>query len=268
MLFDLIKATFLGIVEGLTEFIPVSSTGHLLLAGHFLGFTDENFGKTFSVLIQLGAILALLSIYFVRLLHIARGLVDDPWARRFVIGVLIAFLPAAVIGAAFHKTITGVLFNPWIVCVTLIIGGGVLMWVDTLDLKARHHDATRFSLPMYLGIGFCQCLAMIPGVSRSGATIVGAMFLGADRRSAAEFSFYLAMPTMAGAFVYDLYKNTGEMTGANMLIIAVGFVTSFIAGWIVVKGLLDYVSSHGFGLFAWWRLLVGSIGLIALLLGW
>jgi undecaprenyl-diphosphatase len=268
MILDLIRAAFLGIIEGLTEFIPVSSTGHLLLLEHFVGFSDDDFGKSFSVLIQLGAILALLSIYFVRLVVVARGLIDDPMARRFVIGVLIAFLPAAVVGAAFHRVITQVLFNPWIVCVMLVVGGGVLLWVDTLDLKPRHHDAQRFSLPMYLGVGVCQCLAMIPGVSRSGATIVSAMFLGADRRSAAEFSFYLAMPTMAGAFVYDLYKNIGEMTGTNTLIVAVGFVTSFIFGWIVVKTFLDYVSRHGFGLFAWWRLAVGSLGLIALLLGW
>jgi undecaprenyl-diphosphatase len=267
MTLELIKAAILGIVEGLTEYLPVSSTGHLLLVGHLLGFSDDDFGKTFSVLIQFGAILALLSIYFVRLLMIARGLVDDPIARRFVLGVLIAFLPAAVVGVAFHRIITSVLFNPWIVCVTLIIGGGVLIWVDRLDLKPHHHDAQRFTLPMYLGIGVCQCISMIPGVSRSGATIVSAMLLGADRRSAAEFSFYLAMPTMAGAFVYDLYKNAGALTASNTLIIAVGFVTSFVAGWIVVKTFLGYVSRHGFGLFAWWRIIVGAAALAALVMG-
>ena len=267
MLFDLIKAASLGIVEGLTEFIPVSSTGHLLLIGHFFGFHDEEFGKTFTVLIQFGSILAILSVYFVRLVQIARGLLDDPLARRFVLGVLIAFLPAAVVGAALHSFIKGVLFNPWIVCVMLIVGGGVLLWVDRLDLKPRFRDATKFSLPMYFGIGVFQCLAMIPGVSRSGATIVSAMFLGADKRSAAEFSFYLAMPTMAGAFAYDLYKNLGQMTEGNVLIVAVGFVTAFVAGWIVVKSLLAYVSRHGFALFAWWRLIVGTLGLVALLMG-
>jgi undecaprenyl-diphosphatase len=266
MLLDLLKAAFLGIIEGLTEFIPVSSTGHLLLLGHFFGFDDQDFGKTFTVLIQLGSILAILSVYFVRLLQIARGLVDDPVARRFVLGVLIAFLPAAVVGAAAHGIIKGLLFNPWIVCIMLIVGGGVLLWVDRLDLKARHAEATRFSLPMYFGIGVFQCLAMIPGVSRSGATIVAAMFFGATKRAAAEFSFYLAMPTMAGAFAYDLYKNLGQMTVGNTLIIAVGFVTAFVSGWIVVKSLLEYVSRHGFALFAWWRLIVGTLGLIALLL--
>jgi undecaprenyl-diphosphatase len=267
MLTDLVKAALLGIVEGLTEFIPVSSTGHLLLLGHFFGFDDGDFGKTFTVLIQLGSILAILSVYFVRLVAIARGLLDDPAARRFVLGVLVAFLPAAVVGALLHGFIKGVLFNPWIVCMSLVVGGLVLLWVDQLDLKPRFHDATRFSMPMYLAIGAFQCLAMIPGVSRSGATIVSAMFLGADKRSAAEFSFYLAMPTMAGAFAYDLYKNLGQMTGHNTAVVAVGFVTAFVAGWFVVKSLLAYVSRHGFALFAYWRLIVGGIGLAALIAG-
>jgi undecaprenyl-diphosphatase len=267
MLFDLLKAALLGIVEGLTEFIPVSSTGHLLLLGHFFGFADENFGKTFTVLIQLGSILAILSVYFVRLVQIARGLIDDPLCRRFVIGVLVAFLPAALVGAVLHGFIKGVLFNPWIVCISLVIGGLVLLWVDGLDLRPRFRDAMRFTLPMYVGIGVCQCLAMIPGVSRSGATIVAAMFFGADKRSAAEFSFYLAMPTMAGAFAYDLYKNMGQMTGHNTLVVAAGFLTAFVAGWIVVKSLLGYVSKHGFALFAYWRLVVGGFGLAALMVG-
>jgi undecaprenyl-diphosphatase len=264
MLFDLFKACVLGIVEGLTEYLPVSSTGHLLLMDHFFGFDDDEFGKAFVVLIQLGAILALLSIYFMRLWKIALALPYDPEARRFVIGVLIAFLPAAVIGALAYGFIKSVLFNVWIVCIMLIVGGLVLFWIDRLDLKPRYHDATRFSLPMYLGIGIIQCISMIPGVSRSGATIVGAMLLGADRRSAAEFSFYLAMPTMVGAFVYEVYKSRTEFSGGNGLIIAVGFITSFIAGWIVVKTFLDYVSRHGFGVFAWWRIIVGALGLIGL----
>ena len=266
MVFDTLKAALLGIIEGLTEYIPVSSTGHLLLMQHFFGFSDEDFGNTFAVLIQLGAILALLSIYFSRLMLIASAMFVEPKARRFVIGVLIAFLPAAIVGAALHNFIKTVLFNPWIVCFALIVGGVVLMYVDGLRLKPRYHDATAFSLPTYLGIGICQCLAMIPGVSRSGATIVAAMLLGADRRSAAEFSFYLAMPTMAGAFAYDLYKSGAHLSSSNIAIIAVGFVTSFIAGWFVVKRLLDYVSGHGFGLFAWWRFLVGGVGLVALIL--
>jgi len=267
MLFDLIKATFLGIVEGLTEFIPVSSTGHLLLIGHFFGFADEDFGNTFSVLIQLGAILALLSIYFTRLWRLTIGLTNDPAARRFVIGVLVAFLPAAVIGAAAHGFIKDVLFNPWIVCFTLIAGGAVLLLVDRLELKPKYHDAMTYPLPTYFLIGLFQCLAMIPGVSRSGATIVGAMFLGADKRSAAEFSFWLAMPTMVGAFVFEFVKSHAHLGGSNGLIVAVGFAVSFIFGWIVVKSFLDYVTRHGFALFAWWRVIVGGLGLIGLALG-
>jgi undecaprenyl-diphosphatase len=267
MLFDIIKAAFLGVVEGLTEYIPVSSTGHLLLIQHFFGFDDEDFGKTFAVLIQLGAILALLSIYFVRLWQLALGMFTDSAARHFVIGILVAFLPAALVGALAHNFIKTVLFNPWIVCFMLIVGGAVLLWIDHLELKPRYRDATAFSLPMYLGIGVCQCAAMVPGVSRSGATIVSAMLLGADRRSAAEFSFWLAMPTMVGAFAYDLYKSGASLSGSNKLIIAVGFVTSFVFGWIVVKTFLDYVSRHGFALFAWWRVIVGTLGLIGLALG-
>jgi undecaprenyl-diphosphatase len=267
MLFDLIKAVLLGVVEGLTEFLPVSSTGHLLLVDHFFGAEPEKqaFWDSFAVLIQFGAILALLTIYFTRLWKIALGMFSNDHDRRFVIGLLIAFLPAGVIGALLHGFIKGVLFNVWIVCISLIIGGIILMWVDRMELSARYKDATKFSLPMYLGIGFAQCLAMIPGVSRSGATIVSAMLFGADRRSATEFSFFLAMPTMLGAFAYDLYKNWAQIGGgSNAFLVAVGFITSFIAGWFVVKMLLDYVSSHGFSLFVWWRIVVGALGLVAL----
>jgi undecaprenyl-diphosphatase len=264
---DVIKAVVLGIVEGLTEFIPVSSTGHLLLVGHFFGFDDEDFGKSFDVLIQLGAILALLSIYFTRLWHLFLGMFTNRDDQRFIIGVLVAFLPAMVIGALAYSVIKSVLFNVWIVCTMLIIGGFVLLWIDRLDLKSRYHDATKFSLLMYLGIGLIQCLSMVPGVSRSGATIVGAMLMGADRRSAAEFSFWLAMPTMVGAFAYEAYKDRAELAVGNMLIIAIGFAVSFVCGWFVVKTFLGYVSRHGFGLFAWWRIVVGALGLIALTLG-
>jgi len=267
MISDILKAVLLGVVEGLTEFLPVSSTGHLLLLERFFGFSDSSFGKTFVVLIQLGAILAILSVYFARLWRIALGMFSDPSARRFVIGVLIAFLPAAVIGALAHGFIKGVLFNPWIVCFTLILGGVALLWVDQLELRPRFHDATAFPLPTYLLIGLAQCLAMIPGVSRSGATIVSAMLLGSDKRAAAEFSFFLAIPTMAGAFTYDLYKSRGELTFDHSVLVAVGFFTSFVAALIVVKTLLDYVTRHGFALFAWWRVIVGTLGLIGLALG-
>ena len=268
MLFEYFKALVLGVVEGLTEFLPVSSTGHLLLVQRLFGFDDDDFGKTFAVLIQFGAILALLSIYFSRLWRLATGMFSDPAARRFVIGVLIAFLPAAVVGALAHDFIKTVLFNIWIVCFTLILGGAILLWVDRMDLDTRYHDATKFSLPMYLGIGLAQCVSMIPGVSRSGATIVAAMLLGADRRSAAEFSFWHAMPTMAGAFAYDLFKSRGQMSLDNSILVAFGFAVSFVCAWIVVKTFLDYVQRHGFGLFAWWRVVVGALGLIALALGY
>src|SRR6516225_7998621 len=227
MTFDIIKAIFLGVVEGLTEFIPVSSTGHLLLVQRFFGFGDDDFGKSFAILIQFGAILALLSIYSVRLWQLFIGMFNSPQARRFIVGVLIAFLPAAVVGALAYKLIKEVLFNPWIVCVSLIVGGAILFWVDRLDLKPRYRDVTTFSLPIYLIIGIAQCASMIPGVSRSGATIVSAMLLGADRRAAAEFSFWLAMPTMFGAFVFEAFKSRHEMSFDNFLIVAVGFVVSF-----------------------------------------
>ena len=267
MTFELFKAFILGVVEGLTEFLPVPSTGHLLLVQRFFGFDDAEFGKTFAVLIQFGAILALLSIYFVRLWRLAIGFFSDPAARRFVIGVLIAFLPAAVVGALAHDFIKAVLFNVWLVCFTLIVGGAILLWVDQMDLRPRYTDAERFTLPMYFVIGVAQCLAMVPGVSRSGATIIAAMLLGADRRSAAEFSFWLAMPTMFGAFVYDLYKSRGQLDMEHGIIVAFGFAVSFICAWIVVKMFLDYVQRHGFALFAWWRVIVGSLGLIALAMG-
>src|SRR5579872_5741974 len=238
---DAVRAAILGIVEGLTEFLPVSSTGHLLLMERFLGWGDGSFGKSFAILIQLGAILALLTIYFGRLWALACNMFTSWAAARFVIGVLIAFMPAAVIGALAISFIKSTLFDVRIVLVMFILGGFVLLWVDRLNLNPRRHDATDFPLWMYLGIGIFQCLAMVPGVSRSGATIVSAMLFGADRRAAAEFSFWLAMPTMAGAFAYDLYKEHGQLSHSNIAIIAVGFVVSFACAWFVVKTFLGYV---------------------------
>src|SRR5882757_2971006 len=267
MLSDLLKAFVLGVVEGLTEFVPVSSTGHLLLVQRFFGFDDDDFGKTFAVLIQFGAILALLSIYFFRLWRLALGFFNDPVARRFVIGVLIAFLPAAIVGALAHDFIKSVLFNVWIVCFSLIVGGAIMLWVDRLDIKPRYDDVMNFSMPMYLGIGLAQCISMIPGVSRSGSTIVAAMLMGADRRSSAEFSFWLAMPTMFGAFVYDLYKSRGQLSLDNGILVAFGCAIAFISAWVVGKTFLGYVQRHGFRLFAWWRVIVGTIGLVALAAG-
>lgn len=260
---EYLQAAVLGIVEGLTEFLPVSSTGHLLLLGHFIGF--ESTGKTFEVLIQLGSISALLSVYAYRLIDIARALPTDPQARRFVIGVIAAFLPAAFAGVLLHGFIKDVLFDPYVVCYTLIGGGLILLVLDEYTFEPKYTDAMAFPLSVYIKIGFIQCIAMMPGVSRSGATIVGGLLLGADKRSAAEFSFFLAMPTMAGAFVYDLFKNYHALSTGDGAIIVVGFIFAFLSGLFVVRGFLDYVSRHGFMPFAWWRIIVGSVGLAGLL---
>ena len=217
------------------------------------------------MLIQLGSILAILTVYSAKLLRMLLDLPSDARTRRFVLAVLVAFLPAAVIGAVAHKYIKEYLFElPTLVCTTLIVGGIVLLAVDKMRLEPRYHDVMDFSIPMALRIGFAQCLAMIPGVSRSGASIVGALLLGADKRSATEFSFFLAMPTMVGAFAYDLYKNYADLTADDVQSIALGFVVAFVSGVLVVRYLLDFVSSHGFAPFAWWRILVGGMGLGAL----
>ena len=256
-------AALLGLIEGLTEFIPVSSTGHLLLAGYFLGF--ESAGKTFEVVIQLGAVLAILSIYAGKLIGVLRDAPSDPAARRFIASVLIAFAPAVVIGVLAHDFIKDVLFEtPMLIAVMLVIGGVVLLVVDRIAPEPHHDGAMRLPIKTSLAIGFIQCLAMIPGVSRSGATIVGAMMLGTSKRAAAEFSFFLSMPTMAGAFAYDLYKNRDVLDASAMGEIAVGFVVAFITAVLVVKWLLGYVSRNGYALFGWWRIIVGSVAILGL----
>ncbi len=256
------KAVILGLVEGGTEFLPVSSTGHLILAGHFLNFHDPN--ATFKVVIQLGAVLAICSVYFTRFLGVALCLPTDDWARKFVFGIVLAFMPAAVLGALLHKYIKAVFENPAWVCVALILGGFVLLWIDRKTITIKYDNAFRFPPLLAFFIGCFQVLALFAGVSRSGATISGAMLMGADKRSAAEFSFFLALPTMAGAFVYDLYKNWKVLEFNDLTTIGVGFVVAFLAGLFVVRFLLDYVSRHGFALFAWWRIIVGTAGLIGL----
>jgi undecaprenyl-diphosphatase len=260
---SLAMAAVLGVLEGLTEFIPVSSTGHLLLAGHFLGF--ESTGKVFEVVIQLGAVLAVLSVYFAKLWDVARRLPTDPAARRFLGTILLAFMPAVVIGVLAHGYIKSVLFEtPMLIAVMLIVGGVVLLVVDRLPLRPVATDAMAFSPRMGLSIGLIQCLAMIPGVSRSGATIVGGLLLGADKRSAAEFSFFLSMPTMAAAFAYDLYKNRDLLSLDDAAIIGVGFAAAFVSAVVVVRGLLGYVSRRGYALFGWWRIVVGLLALVGL----
>ncbi|MGP3724888.1 undecaprenyl-diphosphate phosphatase [Cereibacter sphaeroides] len=260
-------ALVLGLLEGLTEFIPVSSTGHLLLAGHFLGF--ESAGRSFEVVIQLGAVLAVLTVYAAKLVSVIRAAPHDPRAFRFLVAVLVAFLPAVVIGVLAHGFIKAVLFEtPILIATMLILGGIVLLFVDRMAPEPRYDDAMDLPLNVALKIGFIQCLAMVPGVSRSGATIVGGLMLGAGKRAAAEFSFFLSMPTMGGAFAFDLFKNRDVLDASALGEIAVGFVAAFVAAVLVVRWLLGYVSRHGYALFGWWRIAVGSVALAALLAGY
>jgi undecaprenyl-diphosphatase len=262
---QIVDALVLGVIEGVTEFLPVSSTAHLLLAGQLLGFNSA--GKAFEVLIQFGAILALLVIYAGRLVRLIRDLPRDRRTQRFVLGVIIAFLPAAILGVLFHRVITEVFFrSTLLICVALIAGGIVLLFIDRLPLRPRHRDVMDYPLPLSLGIGLFQSLSLVPGVSRSGATIVGAMLLGADKRSAAEFSFFLAMPTMLGAFVYDLYQNRNAIDSSAAMLIAIGFVAAFISAALVVRSFVAFVSRYGLAPFGWWRILVGAIGIVVLVL--
>ncbi|CCF21992.1 Undecaprenyl-diphosphatase (Undecaprenyl pyrophosphate phosphatase) (Bacitracin resistance protein) [Pseudorhizobium banfieldiae] len=262
---SIISALVLGIIEGLTEFIPVSSTAHVLLAGHFLGF--ESPGNTFAVLIQLGAILAILLVYFRKLWEIAMALPTSGKARRFVLTVLLAFLPAAVIGALAHDFIKTILFEtPMLICIVLILGGFVLLAVDRMAIRPKYTDIMDYPPSLAFKIGLFQCLAMVPGTSRSGATIVGSLLMGTDKRSAAEFSFFLAMPTMLGAFTLDLYKNRDLIRFDDGIVIAIGFIAAFVMALVVVRSLLDFVSSRGYAPFAWWRIAVGTAGLVGLLI--
>jgi undecaprenyl-diphosphatase len=258
-----LDAIILGLVEGLTEFIPVSSTGHLLLAKLALGLEGPAW-DTFIVLIQLGAILAVAALYFGRLWKVALGLPSDPAARRFVLSVAIAFVPAVIAGVGLHDVIKTILFeSPRLICVSLIIGGAVLIALDRIN-PTQHTDAMQLPLKTSLLIGLFQCLSLIPGVSRSGATIAGAVLIGVEKRAAAEFSFFLAMPTMAGAFAYDLYKNKDAISLDQMNLIAIGFVTAFVSGVVVVKLMLDFIAKRGLAPFGWWRIVVGIVGLALL----
>ena len=259
---DWINAVILGIVEGLTEFIPVSSTAHLLLTKTLLGLPD-GFWDTFTVLIQLGAILAMVALYFGRLWTVVLALPSSSDARRFVASVLIAFLPGAVAGVLLHDVIKTVLFeSPRLMCWSLLIGGFVLLAVDRWAPSPRQTDAMDLPWLTAFLVGLAQALALIPGVSRSGGTIVASMLLRVEKRAAAEFSFFLAIPTMAGAFALDLWKNRHALNTDQAGLIALGFAVSFVVGYIVVRKTLDFVSARGFAPFAWWRILVGAGGLI------
>lgn len=259
-------AGVLGLIEGLTEFIPVSSTGHLLLAGHFLGF--ESAGKTFEVVIQLGAVLAILTVYFGKLVTVFGTAHRDPAALRFIVSVALAFVPAVVIGVLAHDFIKAVLFEtPMLIAVMLIVGGVVLLFVERIAPAPQHDDATAIPFRKALAIGLIQCLAMVPGVSRSGSTIVGALMLGVSKRAAAEFSFFLSLPTMAGAVAYDIYKTRHELDFSAWTDISVGFVVAFISAVLVVRWLLNFVSRNGYAVFGWWRIIIGTVALVALWLG-
>lgn len=261
---DWLTAILLGLIEGLTEFIPVSSTGHLLLAKTALGLTDPAW-DTFVVLIQLGAILAVVALYFQRLWSVATRIPSDPQARRFVLSVLLAFLPAVVLGFALYAFIKEVLFeSPRLICWSLIVGGLALIALDRWSPRPRFDDAMNLPLRHALGVGFFQVLSIIPGVSRSGATIAGGVLLGLDKRAAAEFSFFLAIPTMVGAFTMDLWGSRDALDADQAGIIAIGFIVSFVSGLVVIRTMLDFVQKRGLAPFGWWRIIVGAAGLILL----
>ncbi len=257
------EAALLGLVEGLTEFLPVSSTGHLILVGDLLGFQGPQ-GRVFEIVIQLGAILAVCWMFRGRLANAAAGLLDDPAARAFAGNILLAFLPAMVVGYFAHGFIKSALFNPWVVSVTMILGGFAILIIERVAGHAAFDRIEALPAGISLRIGLFQCLAMIPGVSRSGATIMGALLMRVDRRTATEFSFFLAIPTMLAATVYDVYKNRATLEFDNALLILIGFVTAFLSALVVVRILVSFVSRHGFAPFALYRIVVGS-GMLALL---
>ncbi|MEO8758483.1 MAG: undecaprenyl-diphosphate phosphatase [Devosia sp.] len=257
----------LGIIEGLTEFVPVSSTGHLLLAEHFLGLNGDDW-KAFTILIQLGAILAIVIVYFGRLLSILRdAIAGKRGAWRFILGIVLAALPAVLAGVLLHDFIKSVLYeSPFLICVMLIVGGIILLYVDQLKLTPKYTDIYTYPPLLCLYIGLFQMLALVPGVSRSGATIVGSLLLGTDKRSAAEFSFFLAIPIMIGAFGYDLYKSRDVISSSVGVSIAIGFALAFVVAYGVVRYALSFIQRHGFAPFAYWRIFVGAIGLWGVLL--
>jgi undecaprenyl-diphosphatase len=260
------KTVLIGVVEGLTEFLPVSSTGHIILAESVMGFEGPP-GKVFEIVIQLGAILAVCLLYWRKLWTTATGVIQrDRTSLRFALAVIVAFLPAAVIGVALHKYIKTVLFDPRVVAVSLIVGGIAILVIEKYAQRPRIKSLDDMDWKTALYVGFCQCLAMIPGVSRAGSTIMGARVFRVDRATAAEFSFFLAMPTMIGATVYDLYKNWSTLDWHGSGIIALGFVTAFLCALVVVKPFVRFISRHGFGVFAWYRIALGALALALLVM--
>jgi len=258
----LLKAAIMGIVEGLTEFLPVSSTGHLILTGSLLGFADDK-SKVFDIAIQTGAIFAVMIVYWQRLRETMAGLGNDARAQRFAINVAIAFVPAVVLGLLFGKAIKAHLFTPVVVASTFIIGGFIILWAERRkSAVVRVETVDEMTRLDALKVGLVQCLAMIPGTSRSGATIIGGMLLGLSRKAATDFSFYLAIPTLIGAGLYSLYKERALLSVADIPLFGVGLLFSFIAAWLCVRWLLRYISTHTFVAFAWYRIAFGIVVLI------
>jgi undecaprenyl-diphosphatase len=264
----LVKAAVMGVVEGLTEFLPISSTGHLILAGALLGFDDEK-AKVFDIAIQTGAILAVIIVYWQKIRRTLRALPNERAAQLFVLNVLIAFVPAVVLGLLFGKAIQEHLFTPEVVASTFVLGGFVILWAEKRGRQiVTVREADDMNWKYALKVGLVQCLAMIPGTSRSGATIIGAMLLGLSRKAATDFSFYLAIPTLVGAGGYSLYKQRALLTLADLPMFAVGLVFSFISAWLCVRWLLRYISTHSFTPFAWYRIAFGLLVLATSATGW
>jgi len=259
------KTLLIGVVEGLTEFLPVSSTGHIILAEEVLGFQGPP-GEVFEIVIQLGSILAICVLYRTKIWATATGVLrrEKP-ALRFAAAVILAFLPAAVVGVAAHRYIKSVLFSPVVVAIALIVGGFAILAIERLAQRPRIKSLDDVDLKTALLVGVCQCLAMVPGVSRAGATIMGARVFRVDRATAAEFSFFLAIPTMLGATVYDLYKNWSMLNWDHGGVIALGFVAAFVSAMLVVGAFVRFISRHGFAIFAWYRIGIGTVALILLL---
>jgi undecaprenyl-diphosphatase len=259
----LAKAALLGLIEGVTEFIPVSSTGHLILASHWLGETGEA-AKTFDIFIQLGAILAIVWLYRARLAHAVLAARRDPASRRFLLNLLVAFLPAAIVGFLFHDWIKARLFTPEVVAAALVAGGVAILVIERARPRERVAEVAGVPPRTALGIGLAQVLSLVPGTSRSGATIMGGYALGLSRRAATEFSFFLSIPVMFAATLYDLFKSRGALAAADAPAFAVGFVVAFASAVIVVRGFLRYVSHHSFAAFAWYRVVLGVVLLLVL----
>jgi undecaprenyl-diphosphatase len=263
----LFHAFILGIIEGLTEFLPVSSTGHLILAGQLLGFNDEK-GKVFEIAIQFAAILAVVWEYRARLGHTVVSLRTEPASRRLAINLIVAFMPAAVLGLLFIKQIKFYLFNPMVVASALIIGGVLILWAERRKHVIRANSVDDITWKDALKVGFAQALAMIPGTSRSGATIIGGLFFGLSRKTAAEFSFFLAIPTMFAATAYDVLKNRDLFSADDIGIFAVGSAASFVSALLAVRGLIRFISRHDFTVFAWYRIVFGMLVLLTAYTGW